>query len=471
VASFNQTTPQRRLRDRAISAGAWTLGSYGADLFFRLLSNLILTRLLFPEAFGTIAAATALMAGLVLVSDFGIQAVIIQSPRGDQVDFLHSAWVFQLWRGSLIWIALGTICALMSVPQIRGTFPAGSVFADPSMPLITAVLGLNIVINGAESTSTSLNVRYLNYRPLVAINLVSKVLSLPITLIWAWIAPNVWSLVGGSLAAGLFQMLLSHIIVPGPRMGLDWNKEHFREIVRFGRWVMVSSVATFVSQQFDVVLLGILVPSSILGLYSIAKLLVNTGEGLLDRLSGTLALPIFGEVIRKDPRSFRNRYYRFRLPIEVAAGLLSGALFTAGDFIVNFLYDTRYAQAGPMLRILALGTVSYPILIIGTAFTATGDTHISAAVSILKAISLFGLVTIGFFVFGTPGAVAGVALHRVMPSVTMFFLAHRRNWIWIKHEFRIIPAFAAGILMGKGLMALAAALNIHNIHQIVHFGR
>ena len=179
------------MRDRAILAGAWTLGSYGADLFVRLLSNLILTRLLFPEAFGAIAAATALMTGLVLVSDFGIQAVIIQSPLGDQVGFLRSAWVFQLWRGFIIWIVLCGTCALISIPEIRDLLPPNSVFADPALPLIAAALGLNIVLSGAESTSTSLNVRKLNYGPLVVLNFISKILSLPIMITWAWVEPSV----------------------------------------------------------------------------------------------------------------------------------------------------------------------------------------------------------------------------------------------------------------------------------------
>jgi hypothetical protein len=47
----------------------------------RLISNLIMARLLFPEAFGIVVAAVALITGLTLVSDFGIP--IIQSPRGD----------------------------------------------------------------------------------------------------------------------------------------------------------------------------------------------------------------------------------------------------------------------------------------------------------------------------------------------------------------------------------------------------
>ena len=46
-----------RLRNRILNAGAWTVGSYAVELVTRLLSNLIMTRLLFPEAFGLVAAS------------------------------------------------------------------------------------------------------------------------------------------------------------------------------------------------------------------------------------------------------------------------------------------------------------------------------------------------------------------------------------------------------------------------------
>jgi O-antigen/teichoic acid export membrane protein len=286
--------------------------------------------------------------------------------------------------------------------------------------------------------------------------------------IWAWIAPSVWALVGGGLAASLFALVLSHAVVPGPRMGLNWEKDHLQEIVRFGRWIAVSSFGTFISQQSDVILLGILMPSSFLGLYSIAKLLVSIGEGLLEQLNGSLALPILGEVIRKDPNNVRDRYYRYRLPIEISAGLLSGGLFATGIFVVNFLYDTRYAQAGFMLQILALGTVIYPILIIRDAFIATGNTHISAALSVLQATSLIVCVLIGFFAFGALGAIGGVALHRIIPSLVTVFLARQRNWIWISRELRIIPAFVIGILVGKGIVLIAHTFGLVNVHQFFH---
>ena len=445
------------------------LGAYGSELSIRLLSNLILTRLLFPEAFGVIAAASSLVFGLTLVTDFGTHVIIIQSARGDQVAFLRSAWVFQFCRGFVSWIVLAALCALISVPAIRALLPPASVFADHSFPLIAASMGFIIVLDGARSMSIPLNQRLLNYRPIVVANLTARALSLPIMIFWAWNAPSVWALVGGALATSLFDLILSHTFIPGPWMSLRWEKDHFQEIVRFGRWIAVSSFGTFISQQFDVILLGVLMPSSSLGLYSIAKLFVSTGEGLFDRFNSSLALPIFGEVIRKDPSNLRDRYYRFRLPIEIAAGVFSGGLFAIGNFMINFLYDSRYTQAGSMLQILALGTAVYPSLIIRNAFTAAGDAHISAFVSILQAASLVVCVSVGFFVYGPLGAIGGVASHRVIPSMVLLVLARQRNWIGILRELRIVPAFIVGVLVGHGLVLVANALGLANVHQLLRF--
>jgi O-antigen/teichoic acid export membrane protein len=454
-----------------LKAGSWALTGYGAETVTRLFSNLILARLLFPEAFGATAAAMALILGLIWITDLGVRAVVIQSSRGEQVEFLRSAWTFQLLRGVALWIILLGLCALIYLPAIRGMMPAGSIFADPSFATITAALGIGLVLNGAESMAIALNVRHLNYRPIIMIDLLVRLLSMALTLIWAWLAPSVWALVGGILAGGLARLVLSHIMLPGPSMGLSWDKVHFREIVQFGRWIAVSSIATFFSQQSDVLILGFLTSGSILGLYSIAKLLTGVGEGLLDRLNSALALPILGETVRQNPHNLQKVYYRFRLPIDLTAGLLGGTLFATGDFVVRFLYDARYTEAGLMLQILALSLLSYPFLIIGNAFTATGDTHINAYVSLLKAASLLAFLGIGYLEFGAVGAVGGIALHRVIPSLLIAFLARGRNWVNALQELRIFPAFIVGIVLGRGIILIAEGLGIENLHQLVHYLR
>jgi O-antigen/teichoic acid export membrane protein len=456
-----------RLRDRTLRAGAWTLGGYGLDFVLRIVSNLILSRLLFPEAFGVIAAATALMAGLVLVSDFGIRAVIVQHRRGADTTFLHSAWTFQIWRGLLLWLALDLVCTVLSFAWIKEKIPADSVFHDSSFPWITAALGIILILSGAESTSTALCQRQLNYRPIVILNLANKITVLPVMIICAEIWPSAWSIVIGTLAGAFVRLVLSHVIVPGPPMKIQWSREDVREIIHFGRWIAVSSVATFLSQQCDVILLGVLVPGSVLGLYSIAKLLVNAGEGLLEQLNASLTLPVLGEVLRKDPNSLRERYYRFRLPIDIAAGVFSGCLFVGGSFLVSFLYDSRYVEAGPLLQILALGTLCYSIMLIGSAFTAIGQTFINALISISRSVSLLFCMSLGFFLNGIEGAVVGIAVHRVPPAIILAWISVERNWLSFKKEARVLPSFVLGFLVGKLGIVTTASLGIYNIHQFL----
>ncbi|MFN3500356.1 MAG: oligosaccharide flippase family protein, partial [Pannonibacter indicus] len=71
---------------------AISLAGTGGQQLLRLASNLALTRLLFPEAFGLMALIQTFMVGLQMFSDIGIRPSIIQNKRGEEADFLNTAW-------------------------------------------------------------------------------------------------------------------------------------------------------------------------------------------------------------------------------------------------------------------------------------------------------------------------------------------------------------------------------------------
>ena len=56
-------------RQRIAHAGIWSIGGYGVAEALRLVSNLVLTRILAPEMFGIMAIANLIMIGLALFSD------------------------------------------------------------------------------------------------------------------------------------------------------------------------------------------------------------------------------------------------------------------------------------------------------------------------------------------------------------------------------------------------------------------
>jgi O-antigen/teichoic acid export membrane protein len=428
-----------------------------------------MSRLLFPEAFGEIAVAISLLLGLVLISDLGIQTIILQSPRGDQDRFLRTAWTLQICRGLGLWVMLALLCGSMSFPAVRKAFPAEGVFASPQFPLVTAVLGIGLlVLGGMESTAVHLNVRRLNLRPIVLLDLAGRIFPLPVMVLWAWLVPSVWALVAGAVSGSIVRLAISHVGVPGPTMSLAWDRAHVREIVRFGKWITLSSTATFIAGQSDRLILGFMLPLSVLGLYSIAKMLIDTVEAVLERLNSSLTIPVLGEVIRNNYRELKEKYYRFRLPFELFAPLLGGILLSTGSLVVHILFDDRYADAGHMLQILGVGLSTYPALFIGGVFTVNGEPHVVAMVSILRAISLITCLILGYVIAGISGAIWGIAIHKFVPSAAILLLARQRQWVDARKELRIIPIFMIGVIIGEGILMIAGAVGVTQVGHFWH---
>ena len=94
-----ETQPKDSLRDRAMRGTVWTAVGYGAAQLLRFGSNLALTYLLFPEAFAAMVIVNTFIMGLHLFSDVGIIPAIVQNKRGDEPDFLNTAWSIQIARG------------------------------------------------------------------------------------------------------------------------------------------------------------------------------------------------------------------------------------------------------------------------------------------------------------------------------------------------------------------------------------
>ena len=80
------------LRTRILSGGGAVMGGFGAAQVLRLISNLILTRLLMPEAFGLMAVAISVNIWAVMLTDIGIGSSVIRSPNSEKPEFLRTAW-------------------------------------------------------------------------------------------------------------------------------------------------------------------------------------------------------------------------------------------------------------------------------------------------------------------------------------------------------------------------------------------
>ena len=450
----DRVSASRPLQKRVLRAGIWTLVSYGASQVLRLGSNLVMTRLLVPEMFGVMAIANTVMFGLALFSDFGLGQSIIQSRRGEDPVFLNTAWVVQILRGTLLWVMAMAIALALYFAGKFHLLPAGSAYANAILPPVVFAISFSVLISGFESNKLALARRKLELGRVTRMELLSQAVALLCMFVWALVSKTIWVLVAGALVSALTRVILSHTLLSGPKNRLLWDRDSFKEIMGYGKWIFFSSILGFLLMSGDRLMLGGLVSAKLLGFYSIASMLVSSIQQVTDKLCNNISFPLLSEIIRDKPEQVREKYYKMRTPIDIVLLLLAGLLFFSGHLIVDLLYDGRYTSAGPMVEILALGLFEARFGVTAQFFMAKGVPQRFVSLITCRVIPLYLLLPLAFKYYGFDGAVWVIATNSFFSIPLTYYYQHRAGIFDLKKELLVLPALPVGALIGKGLMYL-----------------
>ena len=430
------------LRSLALQGTAWTLLGFGIGQILRLAGNLALARLLFPEAFGLVALATTLIGGIQLFSDLGVAPSIIQNERGDDPRFLDTAWVLQILRGLGVWLAASIIA-----------LPFAAFYAEPRLAGLAAVVALTAAISAFDSTKLHTARRHLALGRVTLIELAAQVASLSAMLGWALVDRSAWALVVGGVVASAFRLLASHLVLPGARNRLAWDPLAWRSLIRFGRWIYLSTILTFLSLQTDRMIFGRLVPIDVLGVYSVGAMLAAFAGDLVGRLGQSVVLPLYSGVMRAR-RDLAAAFHTARRLILLGAGCLFGTLIASGPALVEILYDERYRAAGWALQILAAGGFVRALASTnGTALLARGESGWIAAANGAKLASMLALIPLGYARGGFPGAVAGFASSELVHFGVLALATSRAGLSAWRGDLLASAVFLVGALLGARVSA------------------
>ena len=387
------------LKKLAIRGTLWTLMGYGLSQCLRLGANLFLTRLLAPEMFGLMALVNVFILGLTLFSDLGIAPSIIQHDRGDEADFLNTAWTLQVIRGLALWLC----CLLLA-------FPVARFYGEPKLSWLIPIIGFTTVISGFSSTSLFTLKRRIDLGKLTLFELEIQLFSLGVMLIWAWFHRSIWALVAGNLASESLKMLLSHYLLPGDRNRFAWEKRAIADIFAFGKWIFASTAMTFLAAQADRIILGKLLSFQLLGIYNVALIFAELPKMVMMKIGNQVIFPVISRQVDLPRKDLRHKILHQRMSILAVAIPLLAILAGFGDFLILKLYDSRYEDAAWMLPILALGI--WPNLLIATmspSLLAIGEPLYAAWGNLFKFCYMIVALPLGYAWLGVTGAVIVVA--------------------------------------------------------------
>lgn len=422
------------LRQRVLHSGSWTLVGYGVNQALRLAGNLILTRLLFPEAFGMMAIVAIASYGVTMFVDMGIAQSIVQSKRGTEPAFVNTAWTIQIILGFLIWCGLSALA-----------YPLSLYYKVPELVAMLPVVGLGAIISGFNSTKLYTAQRNLEAKRVTLIEVGTYTIGLLVTIYLAWQLKSVWALVWGQVISAGLKMYATHAFLHGIKNKLVWNRDASKHLTRFGRWIMWSSVLTFLSVEGGRLLIGALLDMRELALFTLASTMSLMFWQAIQQLAGKVFFPAYAEVYRDRPDSLFSTLLKARLIITLPSWILSVLFVFFGSHLMAMLYDERYHGSGAMLELLAAGALvgciwgSYTgvLLAMGKVATMTILTALQIACQI-------GGMVVGYHYWAGPGIVIGIAAANWLMYLIQSIVIYRLGLLQLKLD---IPLIAASVLV------------------------
>lgn len=405
---------------RAFRSTAFTIGGLAGHNILRLGSNLILTRILFPEAFGLMALVNVVLIGVSMFSDLGIRGSILQHERGKEPAFLNTAWSVQILRGFF----LGGVIFVMAGPLAR--FYDAPLLAE--LLMITAFVP---IIGGFVSTRTHTASRELQLGRLVGLGLFCQCVGIIAMIGLSWWLQSVWGLVLGTLVSTAANTILSHIVLKGSHKNrFSMEREALFSLFTFGRFVFLATLAAFFVRQGDRAVLGKYVSLEELAIFNIGFFLASVPILLSLEIGNKVVYPLYARRPPAESESNRRKINRARLALTAA--LLTGLVFfgVLGDWLIRTLYDARYHDAGPLLVMIAIANI--PVVIITTYQRmplAYGHSGRFAIFSISRGFILMGvlLATVPFLGVWAASIAPGLATLLVYP-VLLWSIMPYKGW-------------------------------------------
>jgi O-antigen/teichoic acid export membrane protein len=342
-----------------------------------------------------------------------------------------------------------TVSLLIWAANLIGAIPANSTYADPILPAVIAILSSVALINGLVSTKFYEASRKLRLGRVSVVVIVSQLVALLSMLAWVSVDRSIWALVAGGISSSIAQAFLSHVSLAGPNNRWQWDGEAVREIVRFGRWMFLSSILGFLVNNGNRLLLGGMLDAGALGIYSIAFLLFGAVEQVMTTVIGEIMFPALSEIARERRNELKASYYRIQVFIASLSYGSAGVLIVGGQTIVDFLYDQRYRPAGWMLEVLAIGLLAVPWRSGALCFLALGLPQIISYSAAVRLVTLILTVPLGFHLFGFTGALCGIVLAQLATVPVILTYMARRGLLDVRKELLLLLVLPASVLVAK----------------------
>jgi lipopolysaccharide exporter len=412
-----------------------TTFTFALQAVIRLVSSLILTRVLLPEAYGTITILVSILFVIGNILDTNVSLFVVRDKNAEQPRYLNTAWTMRLSRSVLSAAILFCFAPLI----------ATKIYDLPDLALPLRVFSLWFLIDGFETMAFALAIRRKQARLQMYSELAAAVISTTFSIVYCYHYRTFWGIAFGMLLNRLIMTVLSYQLYRDlkPRIYIDIAAA--REILVYSKFTVPSSLLTLGLNQFDKIVFLRLFDLRLLGIYGLAGNIAGSIETLISKISQAVLYPRCAHNYRENPETATERYYTENAKLFAGILAMPAAVVGASHLIVALLYDTRYSQAGGVLQALAIRAVLLSFASPAEdLLISAGVFHVILVGNVLRASWIVLGSLVGYYFFGFLGFVYGLSLSGLPPLIYYLWLQKSKGMLIAKYEFYKV-VFALGV--------------------------
>ena len=332
------------INEKVASSTRWTFITEVMAKIVNPISNMILARLLAPEAFGVLATVLMILSFADMLADAGFQKYIIQKEFKDGIEREQSTLV-AIWSN----IALG--CVLW-IGVLVFQDKLASLVGNPGLGNVLAIAGIAIPLTSISSVQLALLRRDFNFKALFVFRLCVIIVPLLITVPLAYFGYGYWSLIIGHIAA---QALLAITVTKYSEfhLRLYYNINQLLDMLSFSIWTLIESIAIWLTSWVDIFIVSSFFTAHYLGLYRMSMVAVN---GLLAVVSGAIVPVLYSALSRlqTDNEKFTDMFYYILKRTALLVIPLGIGLYVYKDLARSILFGAKWYEADMMIGLWGL---------------------------------------------------------------------------------------------------------------------
>ncbi len=399
-------------RSQAVSDGKqttaramkWNLVAVAGKQAFTFVAAIVIARLLGPQTYGVISAATVYVTFTTLLLDQGLAAALIQRPQLDR----HAAGAVASAN-----LLTGVVLALATF----GVAPFVAQYFDVAeLTDVLRWLGLGLIIKAVAIAPRALKSRALDFRAIAVADVAGAAVGATAGVLAALGGAGPAAVVWQTFALDIVVSSVLVSVVRGPVPNLRFGE--VRSMLPFGLRVLTTNGIAFFSRNIDNVLVGRYLGIEALSYYGMAYRVLVIPVQLIGQTVSRVMFPAFSRVAH-DREVLADRLISTVEMLAVITVPLMGLAAVSSHDLVAVVLGSAWLPAAPVMSVLAIaGARETVFYVTGPLMTATGQVKLALRYEVLAtALQVTGIVVgLQFSVFGVAlgYTVAGFVLAPVL---------------------------------------------------------